>query len=232
MDNSNNLSSSILQTSEPSMASLDISSSVETGDTSGFFDSLSDISLTTWLIIFLILAFLGFNIFVYLAKGTQNITSFFSPLIDKIFGASVSITGQTVDVAAEGAKAVVGDSANVINTGLTAVQNITPNGTSASSSLQTQPVQGTMPTQDVTTNNTLNRALNTSQQLQQGGNKNEDYEAHEAPSSVHSTGKAGWCFVGEDRGFRSCAQVGVNDDCMSGDIFPSQELCVNPNLRS
>ena len=98
--------------------------------------------------------------------------------------------------------------------------------------LQTQSVQGTIPTQDVTTNNTLNRALNTSQQLQQGGNKNEDYEAHEAPSSVHSTGKAGWCFVGEDRGFRSCAQVGVNDDCMSGDIFPSQELCVNPNLRS
>jgi hypothetical protein len=122
------------------MASLDMSSSVETGDKSGFFDSLSDISLTTWLIIFLILAFLGFNIFVYLAKGTQDITSFFSPLIDKIFGASVSITGQTVDVAAEGAKAVVGGSANVINTGLTAVQNITPNGASASSSLQTQSV--------------------------------------------------------------------------------------------
>jgi len=228
MDNSNNLSSSILQTSEPSMASLDISSSVEPSDTSGFFDSLSNITLTTWLIIFLILAFLGFNIFVYLAKGTQDITSFFAPLIDKIFGASVSITGQTVDVAAEGAKAVVGGSANIINTGLTSVQNITPNGVSASSSL---PKQSINEQQDVTTNNTLNKALNTSQQLQQGGSS-EDYEAHEASSSVHSAGKAGWCFVGEDRGFRTCAEVGVNDDCMSGDIFPSQELCVNPNLRS
>ena len=59
-----------------------------------------------------------------------------------------------------------------------------------------------------------------------------DYQALEASSSVHSAGKAGWCFVGEDRGFRSCALVNENDKCMSGDIFPSQELCINPNLRA
>ena len=44
-------------------------------------------------------------------------------------------------------------------------------------------------------------------------------------------GKAGWCFVGEDRGFRSCVEVGINDDCVSGDIFPSRDICVNPTLR-
>lgn len=224
MDNSNNLSSSILQSSEVSPPSLTIGDS---GDSSGFFDSLSNINLTTWLLIILILAFLGFNIFVYLAKGTQDFTSFFAPFMEKIFGTTLSVTGQTVDVAAEGAKAVVGGSANVINTGLTAVQGITPNG--APSSLPTQSVQGTMPQPDVTANNTLNRALNTSQQMRQGGGANDDYEAHEASSSI---GKAGWCFVGEDRGFRTCAEVGVNDDCMSGDIFPSQELCINPNLRA
>ena len=224
MDNSNNLSSSILQSSEVSPPSLTIGDS---GDSSGFFDSLTNINLTTWLLIILILAFLGFNIFVYLAKGTQDFTSFFAPFMEKIFGTTLSVTGQTVDVAAEGAKAVVGGSANVINTGLTAVQGITPNG--APSSLQTQSVQGTMPQPDVTANNTLNRALNTSQQMRQGGGANDDYEAHEASSSI---GKAGWCFVGEDRGFRTCAEVGVNDDCMSGDIFPSQELCINPNLRA
>jgi len=47
-----------------------------------------------------------------------------------------------------------------------------------------------------------------------------------------TTGKSGWCFIGEDRGFRSCAKVGVNDKCMSGDIFPSHEICVNPTLRA
>ena len=212
MDNSNSLSSSLLQSSEVSGS---IASS--SGDGSGFFDSLKSINLTTWLIIFLVLAFLGFNIFVYLAKGTQDITNIFAPLIEKIFGTTSSVIGQTVDVSAEGAKAVVGGTANTINAGLSAVQDI-----SAPSSLNTQSV---MQTPDVTTNNNLNRALNNSQQ-------DQDYEAHEASSSVGGSGKSGWCYIGEDRGFRSCAQVGVNDQCMSGDIFPSNELCINPNLRA
>jgi hypothetical protein len=228
MDNSNSLSNSILQSSESSLPAYNTTSYSST-DEGGFFDGLANITFSTWLIIILILAFLGFNIFAYLARGTQDVTGFFAPLMQKLFGTTATVAGQTVNVAAEGAKAVVGGTANVLDTGLTAVQEITPNG--APSSLKTQSVQGTMPQQDVTANNSLNKALNTSQQAQQGG-ANDEYEAHEAPSSVHSAGKAGWCFVGEDRGFRTCAEVGVNDECMSGDIFPSQELCINPNLRA
>ena len=44
--------------------------------------------------------------------------------------------------------------------------------------------------------------------------------------------KAGFCYIGEDRGFRSCISVGEGDTCMSGDIFPSHDICINPNLRS
>jgi hypothetical protein len=84
----------------------------------------------------------------------------------------VSVIGQTVDVSAEGAKAVVGGTASVVNSGLTAVQDITPNG--APSSLNTQSVQGTMPQHDTTTNNNLNRALNSSHQ----GGQGDDYLAN------------------------------------------------------
>jgi hypothetical protein len=227
MDSQSTLPSSTISSATTPMPSIEASSTLGVSDDSGFFDSLSSISLSTWLIVILILAFLGFNIFVYLAKGTQDFTSFFGPFVEKIFGTAAMLTGQTVDVAAEGAKAVVGGSADVINSGLSSVQGITPNG--SSSSLKTQSVQGTIPQPDVTANNTLNRALNSSQQQQQQQQSKNDYEAHDAPSSI---GKAGWCFVGEDRGFRSCSQVGVNDDCMSGDIFPSQELCINPSLRT
>ena len=45
------------------------------------------------------------------------------------------------------------------------------------------------------------------------------------------TSKTGHCYIGEDRGFRSCIEVGEGDICMSGDIFPTREICVNPNLR-
>jgi hypothetical protein len=50
-------------------------------------------------------------------------------------------------------------------------------------------------------------------------------------SVFQSSGKSGWCFIGQDESVRTCAQIGVNDMCMSGDIFPSQEICMNPSLR-
>ena len=222
MDNSNSLSSSILQSSEVSIPSASVASTSVSGNDSSFFESLKNINMTTWLIIILILAFLGFNIFVYLAKGTEDIANFFAPLTEKLFGASATVAGQTVDVAAEGAKAVVSGTAGVVNTGLSTVQDITPNN--ATSSIKSQPIQGQPTTRP--SDSGLNKALNSSQE------QNVDYQAHEASSSVHSAGKSGWCYIGEDRGFRSCALVNEDDKCMSGDIFPSQELCINPNLRA
>jgi len=43
--------------------------------------------------------------------------------------------------------------------------------------------------------------------------------------------QSGFCYIGEDRGFRSCISVGEGDMCMSGDIFPSHAVCINPKLR-
>ena len=43
--------------------------------------------------------------------------------------------------------------------------------------------------------------------------------------------KSGWCFIGEDQGFRSCMPVTESEKCMSGDIFSSKKLCENPSLR-
>lgn len=220
MDNTNSLSDSILKSSESSMSSFGSASYLS--NENGFFDSFKNINMTTWLLIILILAFLGFNIFVYLAQGTQEVTKFFAPLIQKIFGTTVAVTSKAVDVSAEGAKAVVGGTAEVIETGLSAVQDVTPNGSTSS-------VKGEQIDQqklDVLQESNLNKALNTAQ------SQENDYQAYEASSSVHAAGKAGWCYVGDDRGFRTCAEVGKNDMCMSGDIFPSQEICMNPNLRT
>ena len=53
-------------------------------------------------------------------------------------------------------------------------------------------------------------------------------------NSLHTNkpkSKAGFCYIGEDTGTRSCIKVGEGDVCMSGDIFPTQAICINPNLR-
>jgi hypothetical protein len=64
------------------------------------------------------------------------------------------------------------------------------------------------------------------------------YKPHVMPDDAASmvqsskaSGKSGWCYIGEDRGFRSCVNVNTNDTCMSGKIFENQEKCIHPELR-
>ncbi len=40
-----------------------------------------------------------------------------------------------------------------------------------------------------------------------------------------------FCYIGEQNGHRSCISINEGDKCMSGDIFPSMQVCMNPNLR-
>lgn len=213
----NNISSLILQ-STPNSYSL---SSIKN---EGFFN----ISWTTWILIIIILALLGFNVFVYLAKGTDEITKFLKP----IFGSSLYVGGQIVDVSAEGAKQVINKTADVAEQTLTNIQDITPNNNIKGESY-TKPKEDIIQTAPM--NQTLNQGIN--KEYQQNNNiqyqqNKYNYTADNADSSIQGGGKVGWCYIGEDRGFRSCTEVGINDTCMSGDIFPSHEICINPSLRS
>jgi hypothetical protein len=203
----------------------------------GYFASLTG---TTWFLIILLLGFLGFNVFVYLAKGTNLITHTLEPIVKRISTIFVGLTSQVTDVSAEGAKEVINTSASTTSAGLTAVQNITPGGPTSGSTSSTetktkttgQDIQTTFPTGDVAQANSLNKAINssTAQRQQQNG---EDYQADDSSSSIQKgTSKAGFCYIGEDRGFRTCEEVGVNDTCMSGNIFPTRDVCVNPALRA
>jgi len=188
---------------------------------SSFFEGIKEVKFTTWVIIFFVLSFLGFNIFVYLAKGTQTISEIFKPVVERL-GYLLGITTlQTINVSAKGTQSVVNATTDVINTSLNSIENTTQVNQSGQTQNNSHP--------DITQHNTLNQALNntTSQRQQSGG---EDYQADDSTSSIQ-LGKAGWCYIGEDRGFRSCAEVGVNDTCMSGEIFPTNDVCVNPNLR-
>ena len=194
------------------------SASSLTESSNGFFG----VSYMTWFIIIIILAFLGFNIFSYLSTGTQEVSNIFAPILKKLFGITLSTTTQTIDVAAEGGKAVVSGTASAANTGLSAVQNVTPMPKNVYSSVSSIPVDEEP--NDKYKNN-LNKTLN-----ERNKGEMNDYVPHEASSSVHAK-ESGWCFIGSDNGTRTCSKVEVDDVCMSGDIFPSHEICVNPNLR-
>ena len=40
-----------------------------------------------------------------------------------------------------------------------------------------------------------------------------------------------WCFIGESKGKRYCT-LSQGNVCMSGNIFPTQNICVNPKLKT
>jgi hypothetical protein len=113
--------------------------------------------------------------------------------------------------------------------------------------IQAQNVSNTIPVANSLNSPALDKALNTALIQDSTGSMNNNnnnnnnnipttfnYSADDSMSNIQqskSSSKSGWCFIGEDRGFRSCIQVNENEKCMSGDIFPSQDICINPNLR-
>ena len=50
-------------------------------------------------------------------------------------------------------------------------------------------------------------------------------------SPVQNPKNTEWCYIGKDRTYRSCVRMQRGDSCMSGEIFPTKNICINPNLR-
>ncbi len=43
--------------------------------------------------------------------------------------------------------------------------------------------------------------------------------------------KNGFCYIGYDKNQRECTNVFEGDICMSGQVFPTMAVCLNPHLR-
>jgi hypothetical protein len=124
-----------------------------------------------------------------------------------------------VDVTAKGTKGAVDIAAGAATSGIDVLQQtIDQKGNQDRVQDQTQ-----AQTQDMSSNAGLQRALSHA--------KKQPPQPDDATSRTQRTGKSGYCYIGEDRGFRSCVKVGEEDTCMSGDIFPTHAICVNPRLR-
>jgi len=217
---------------------------------SSFMNYFSNMTWQTWLIIILILALLGINIFAYLAKGTQETVSLFEQIFGPIFRffgySTLSTTKQTVETTATGTKAgvdiVAGAATGAIDTIQQPSQMNVPKATSGTSTgVSTDIPQGQMATSSLPVQQRIQQAGANMDQWQQDSlaraldnakQTADQVSPDDSRSSIQTTGKSGWCFIGEEQGIRTCAEIGVNDVCMSGDVFPNQAICMNPNLRA
>ena len=170
-----------------------------------------------------ILLFLGVNIFSYLGVFFENLKQTSSPLIRGILESLGLITKDITSTAAEGAKLGVDVAAGTIESGIDVVQGQLDLEQSAPS--QQQPSQQQSSQQSSIIPASLSSALADAEE------NTEPLPDDAMSSTQRNSSKSGYCYIGEDRGFRSCVSVDESDMCMSGDIFPSNEICVNPSLR-
>ena len=208
-------------------------------DSSSSSSSSSSLLIRALLVIIL-LALIGFNAFTYLDDITQWFSDTFgAPFreVARFLGyAAADTVKTTVDVTAKGAKSAVDIAAGATTSGIDVLQSTI--GANASQSRQSnQSGQSSQSRQSSARQSRQSNQSNSNAELSLetalSHAKKEPPQPDDATSRTQrSSGKAGYCYIGEDRGFRSCLEVGEQDTCMSGDIFPTMDICINPNLRT
>jgi hypothetical protein len=128
-----------------------------------------------YLLMIVIVAMLGLNVFAYLARGTEIA----SDTLRYLVSVTERITGQLFKTTLKGTK-----------TGLKIADNVVDD---------------------------LDRVVD-------GGLKR--------PKPASPVAKSGFCYIGEGEGSRHCVSVSDKDVCMSGDVFPTMDVCINPKLRT
>lgn len=200
----------------------------ESPSNDGYFSTSGNTSYTRIGLIVVILLFLGVNIFSYLGDFLQIIKDALAPLLKNIlesFGYVVTETTKDVtQVTAAGAKLGIDVAAGTVESGINVIQG--------QLDLDQGSGQGSGPSQ----RNNLSKQGSLSSSLS-SALADAEYNAEPLPDDATSStqrngsGKSGYCYIGEDRGFRSCIAIKEGDVCMSGEIFPTNAICVNPSLR-
>ena len=175
-----------------------------------------------------LVAFAGFNIFTQMGIATDEIVKFADPVVRPIMNLLGMITKQTVSSTASGTKTGIDIVSGATKSGV----NVIEDQIVGSYGDRIHPSGNGDARQERARANALTMKTGTDSSFASG---NTVYPEADDASSVTQkgkvSGKAGFCLVGEDRGIRSCMRVGEGDTCMSGNIFPSKDVCINPSLR-
>jgi hypothetical protein len=164
------------------------------------------------LVIIILFMMIGINIIEFMSNLIEYIADALKPVFGSILSAFAYLTGTTIntttDVVSDTAKAgidVVEDTIQSVGNLLIDVSNREDDKTEVSDKIEKS--EKDEPT--------------------------DEPEPDSSETSIQnsiSNKKQSWCLVGDYNSRRSCASVNDAEKCMSGQIFPSHESCLNPNL--
>ena len=178
---------------------------------SGMFSNILNFkSITFWIILILALAFLGFNIFTYLSQGTEYLADILKPITSLIANISGETTKSTVTNTSDGTQTIID---TVSETGKTIVDSASKGTIGGISALQS--------------------GLKKSSVNAENDDKLNSSSKYDEPEPIQTnSSQDGYCYIGKINDTRYCSKITSKNKCMSGDIYPSMDICVNPNLRN
>ncbi len=180
-----------------------------------------------FILVVVLLGFAGFNVFKEMGLITDDVLEFIRPFMEWSTGILGTVSKQFVSTTSEGTRTGIDIVSGAAKTGVNVIDDQVTGKGLDDASVVVPPSGGGNARQEA--------ARATALTMKTGSQLNYDIPEPDDSLSVtqkgKTSGKAGYCFVGEDRGHRSCVYVNESDTCMSGNIFPSKDKCINPNLR-
>lgn len=151
----------------------------------------------------LIASLLGVNLFIIVGNAVQIIINIFKPLIYQllaIFGYTAgTVINKTADITSDVARVGVDIAEGTVQS----VGNLLKDASKGAVNLQTKTELDLVISEPKADNS-------------------------ESPIQNGPTMKSSWCLIGEQNGRRGCVEVNDASKCMSGQVFPNAEMCVNP----
>jgi len=213
---SNNLTESF-------MNSFSNSASTENKESS-LSDSSNPFNLTSLLLFILIMliifSYFGLNLLTILGNSFQHLHDISAPFVKQFLAAVGYSTGEVINKSAD----VTADAAKLgIDVAEGTAQNIgdlfkkgASDLDSSASSRENKPSLDT-------------KISSKSESIKKPNEVKPDSSENPIQKPI-SSDKQNWCLIGEYQNKRGCVAVNDSDKCLSGQIFPSQQLCLNPTF--
>ena len=167
------------------------------------------------LVSLLFLSILGINILSIFGNAIQGTSNIFGPLVLNILGFFGYTTGTIIDKGADVTSDVAKAGIDIAEGTLHSVGDLLKNTgnltdtkykTNLDNALNSAPTPKVEPPQPTPGENPIQKSI--------------------------ASGKTNWCLVGEYLGRRGCIEIGENDKCLSGQVYPSNAICLNPSIMA
>lgn len=186
-------------------------------------DTLKNI-IIIFLLLIVVLSLLGINVFIIFGNFFQTVIDVLKPVVSKTANdleySSGTLINESSNIVADASKTGI----DILNGTMHSVGNLllmasgnTPTNTSGVS---------------IFSGNKLDLDKSINQPPTVAPKSPEPNSTTSAIQTSPSAAKQNWCLIGDFQGKRGCVSVEDQNKCLSGQVFPSQQLCLNPTMTS